>query len=185
VERARGVKSSHLLAVAMMTEGRAAQRLSRPADAGPLFADARKLYESIGDLGGVSDALRAQAVLLLGQDSLNDAFERADEALKVATSIQDRRSIVECWIVRSNALRRLRRLPESRIDAESAVAESRKTGYKSALGRALVALGSTERAQRNIPDARTHLEEAQRIGREIGEPGVTKSAETALASLGR
>lgn len=93
--------------------------------------------------------------------------------------------MVESWIVRSNVLRRLHRLPELRADAESAVAASRKTGYRSALARALVALGSTERAQREASSARAHLEEARQIGTEIGEPGVAKAAATALANFAR
>jgi len=48
-----------------------------------------------------------------------------------------------------------------------------------------VALGSTERAERDASDARAHLEEAERIGREIGEPGLTTAAVSALAGIGR
>src|SRR5262249_10794180 len=57
-ERARRAKSTNLLAKAMMTQGRAAQRLGQTDEAARLFAEAKKLFDAIADADGVSEALR-------------------------------------------------------------------------------------------------------------------------------
>jgi DNA-binding winged helix-turn-helix (wHTH) protein/tetratricopeptide (TPR) repeat protein len=175
-EKAKRRKSNQLLAILTMTQGRASNSLGDIENARRYFAAAQQLFEGLGDSGGAAEAIRADAVVLLTRDQVAEAEKRLDQALQMALRMNHQRLLMEIRINRSAAALRFGKLALAESDAEAALVSAREVQNPSAIARALTALGSAEAARGDIASARAHLEEAERVGREIGEPAVFMTA---------
>ena len=180
---ARLRKSNQLLATALLMQGRATLRLGDLDKALTLFLDARQLYEKLGDRGGVGESMRLESLALSTRGDFAGAKKLLDEALQIATSINHQRLLPEVYVLRASVLRQLNELAAAKADADMSLVAFRAANNRSGTARALTALGSVETQQHDYKPAREHLEEAERLGREIGEPPIFSAATTARAKL--
>lgn len=185
IEHARLVHSGQLEARMLLVQGRAEFRRGAIDKARGLFKESQQVFEALGDPAGVAEVLRADAQVLASQGTFAEGMQRIDQSLKVATSIEHQRLIPEILVFRAELLRKMTDFDAAKADAEAAVKAFRASRNRSGLARGLTALGGVETAQRNYARARTHLEEAHRLAKEIGEPVVATNAGEALAELVR
>jgi DNA-binding winged helix-turn-helix (wHTH) protein/TolB-like protein len=180
---ARLRKSNQLLATALLTQGRAQLRLGDVNQARSLLAGARQLYDQLGDQAGVAQAMRTEALVLSTRGELAGSKTLLDESLRIATKLNHQRLVPEILVMRANVNGQLNQLAAAKADAETALVALRASNNHAGLARALTALGDVETQQRDYTTARVHLEEAERLGRTIGEPPVFAAAASALAKL--
>jgi len=180
---ARQRKSNQLLAGMLLMEGRAAARLGDPDRARSALADARQVYEGLGDHNGVGDAIRADAFVFAQLGQHDEAKLRYDEALAIATRINAQRLLPEVLVNRSESLRALHQMAAAKADATAALTAFRAAQNRSGIARALTALGAAESAEKDYVQARLHLDEAERVAREINEPLAIVDAVNALSAL--
>lgn len=184
-EKARRRKSNQLLAILTMVQGNSAVQMNDLAGARNHFAAAQKLYEGLDDVGGVADAIRADAGVLQATNELQQAERRLDQALDAVAKINHQRMLTEVRIARASLAIQLGKLAPARTDAEVALAAARQQNNRSSAARALTELGRVAALQGDSGAARRHLEEAVKLGRDIGEPQVAKAAEAYLAEIDR
>lgn len=178
VDKARRRKSNQILAILTMTQARSATRLSDLTAARAHVAEAEQLYTSLGDTGGVSEAILADAVIMFTYGELQNAERRVEQAFQAANKMNHQRLLVEVRIRRSEIARELGKLPQAHTDAEAALVAARTMAHRSQMARALVALGAVELRQGQQASARERFDEAERLARAIGEPQtVTAAAE--------
>jgi len=183
VEKAARRKSNQLRARLTLVQGRALMHLGDLDEATRLIAAAKRLFDVAGDPGGASDAIRSDALALLARDQPDAAARRIDEALRMAKAINNQRLVPDILIERSTILCRLGKLSLAKEDAETALAAVASAQGRARNARALIALGKAEKEQRDYTASRKHLEDAERIGRDVGEPPVFTDAANTLAGL--
>lgn len=183
VEKAARRKSPQLQATLKMTEGRAAAELGELNTARRVFAEAQALYEGLGDSGGAGEAMRGDAMVLQARGELSAAMQRLDAAHAIGLKMNHQRLLTDVWLSRSGVALQLGNLKVAKADGTAALSAARALGHRSAIARALNALGSVAAVQGDTKTARAHFEEAERLGREIGEPSIVTSAAKGLAAL--
>jgi tetratricopeptide (TPR) repeat protein len=166
-----------------MTKGGAFNKLGELEQARQSFAEAIALYESLGDLGGLAEALRGDAMALQAQGKVADAEPLLNREVEIGLKMNHTRALRETYIARSNVMRALGKLTIAKNDAEAALQHARSAQHQSAIARSLTALGSVLAAQGDYSLARGHLEEAERISRAIGEPATASTAAGEIAKL--
>ena len=181
-DKATAKKASQLQALGKLRQGNASHRLGQLDDARRYLADAKQIFERIGDTGGVGDSLRSDAIVLLALERVDEAAQQLDRALEMATRINNLRLAAEIRINRSNVAREQGRLTTAKTDAEAAMAGA-SAQNRSGLARGQHALGSVLRLQGEYVAARARFQESARLAAEIGEKPVYTAAVNSLAAL--
>lgn len=181
--KATKAKSTELLAAIKLNEGGVHRQLRAFDEAMRDFDEAERLFETVGEPAGSGDALRGMARVLLDRGHPEEAAQRLEQAAALATRVHAQRLLIATQISQSEVSRRLGHLANARDQANSAIAAARETQSRSPLALALIALGAAETERQERAPARAHLEEAERIGHEIGEPPVFAEAAASLTRL--
>ena len=183
-DKAAAKKASQLQAVGKFRQGNASFRLGQLGRCAAIpFPRHTRIFERIGDTGGVGDSLRSEAIVLLGRERVDEAAQRLDSALEMATRINNPRLASEIRISRSHVAREQERLATAKTEAEAALAGARETQNRSGIARAQHALGSVLRVQGEYVAARASLEDSARLAREIGEKPVYTATLNSLAGV--
>jgi tetratricopeptide (TPR) repeat protein len=183
VDKAIARKANNLVAAGRVLQGIAARHLGKPDDAQRYYADAKQIYERLGDPGGLADATLAEALLLIDRDHMDDAERQLNTASEIMTRIGYQRVAAELRIARSTLALRQGRLATARAEAEAAVASAREIHLPSDTARGLNELGSVLRLQGEYGRARASFDEAAGLARDIGEQPLFTSAVNGRAGI--
>ena len=163
--KASAIRASLLLARARHKQGIYATRLGKYTDARRFFGEARQLFQSAGETGGVADAMRFDAEVLYWQGDFENSLAEYAEALELTTRMGYIRLTLEIHLFRSNVWRRLGKLSEAASDAEAGLQSAQELANASAIARAFNNGGIVARAQGQFARARKMFTEGAEVGR--------------------
>jgi DNA-binding winged helix-turn-helix (wHTH) protein/tetratricopeptide (TPR) repeat protein len=175
-EKASRRKSTQLRALLTSTAARSAMKLGDLDGARVFTADARQLYEALGDQGGTAETLRIEAQVLESRGELGPAKQLLDRAEAIAEGINHSRLLMQIRLTRANVWLRLGDVDGARKDAQSALVIARTLNHRSLIARALTVLASVATAQGDARTARAYLDEAKRIAHDTGEAAIIVAA---------
>lgn len=158
--------SDLLLARARIKQGVDSYR-SRPAEARTYFAQARVLFDKLGDAGGLADALRWDAGVLTNQRELEAAESELASALAISRRLDYIRLTFEILTAQSDVYRMQGNLAESWSVLGEAVALARKTGVKEELVNVLNQRGVVLKMKGDYSAARADFEEVSKLAQEM------------------
>jgi DNA-binding winged helix-turn-helix (wHTH) protein/tetratricopeptide (TPR) repeat protein len=176
-------KANNLLAAARTLQGHAAWQLGNPDQARRYYADARQIYERLGDSGGVADTMNRDAMVLISRDELDEAERLVNTAGEIATRINYQRLAAELRFTRSDLARQQGHLATARAEADAAIAAARAVDDRSQAARGLNLRGSVLTLQGEYREARASFDESATIARGIGEKAVFTAAVNGLAGV--
>jgi DNA-binding winged helix-turn-helix (wHTH) protein/tetratricopeptide (TPR) repeat protein/TolB-like protein len=182
-DKAAAKKADLLLATARLRQGNYAQRLGDSDRARHYFAEAKPIFETFHESAGVAEALRMDAEVLLARNRLDEAAAQLAAALKLTQEINYLRLSTEILIIQSALARQQRHAQRASADAETALAAARAADTKSAIARALNALGGALALQGDYENARRRFAESVSLARDIGERPVYVNAVNNAAGL--
>jgi eukaryotic-like serine/threonine-protein kinase len=167
-EKAQAEKATVLLARARIKEGTHLNRLNRTDEALEHLDEARRLFDAVGDKGGVADALRWSGGILIDRGQLEAAEAKLQEALAIAAPMHYVRLTSEILHIQSGAARQRGLLTKARTAAEGALAAAREADDQSSIGRALAELAVVIKLQGDYARALTVYAEAEDVLHKIG-----------------
>lgn len=168
-DKAIARKANNLLAAARFQQGNASSRLGKPDDARRYYADARQIYERLGDSGGVAVTMNMDAMVLISRDQLDEAERLLNTANEIATRINSQRLAAEVRFTRSTLARQQGHLAAARSEADAAIAAARAVDDRSQTARGLNLRGSVLTLQSDYRGARASFDESATIAQGIGE----------------
>jgi DNA-binding winged helix-turn-helix (wHTH) protein/tetratricopeptide (TPR) repeat protein len=181
--KATARRASNQLAAARSLQGNAALQLGDPDQARRHYADAKQIYERLGDSGGVAATMTMDAMVLVSRDQLKEAESLMNTAGEIATRINFHRLTTELRFARSTLARQQGQLATARVEADAAIAAARAINDRSHLARGLNLRGSVLTLQGEYREARASFDESAAIARGIGEKAVFTAAVNGVASV--
>ena len=182
-EKAQATNATLLLARARVKQGIYLSRQASPAGALERFAESRALFESLGERGGVADALRWEGATLVELGRLDEAAPKLQGALEIARPLNYVRLTTEILLYQAAMERQRGALAAARASAEAAVASAREADEQSAIARTSIALGVVLKVQGDYTRARAVYRESEAILQRLGDKAGGESATNNLASL--
>jgi tetratricopeptide (TPR) repeat protein len=182
-DKATARKANNLVAAGRLQQGIAARRLGKPDAARRYLAEAKQIYERLGDPGGLADATHMDALVLIDRDQLDEAERLLNTAFEIVTRIGYQRLAGELRFARSRLAQRQGHLATARAEAEDGIASAREADVRSDTARGLNELGSVLRLQGEYGGARASFNEAARLARDIGEKALFTAAVNGLAGI--
>ncbi len=176
-------KAPVLLASARLKEGNNTDFLGDPDKAREYYAEAARLYESVGDRGQAAYTLRLDAEILVRQGELQKAEEEFAKALAATRSIGFVRMTARVLLGYGNLERQRGNLPAARKMMEEALALTRQTEDKTILPNLLNGHGQVLSLQGENKMARSDFEESLRTVRASGNRAGVSEALTQIATL--
>jgi tetratricopeptide (TPR) repeat protein len=165
-----------MLARARLKQGIYAQRANKRDEALKDLSEAESLFNSLGDTGGVADAIRWQGTIAVDLGRLDDARNLFERAFKIAAPLNYIRLATELQILLADNARQRGDRASAIALAEQAIAAAREGDYRSAQARALVTLGASLRLQGEYARAVDAYKQSAEIAGAIGETRNQNSA---------
>jgi DNA-binding winged helix-turn-helix (wHTH) protein/TolB-like protein/predicted negative regulator of RcsB-dependent stress response len=181
--KATARKANNQLAAARSLQGNAALQLGNPDQARRYYADARQIYERLGDSGGVAATMNMDAMVLISRDQLDEAERLLNTANEIVTRIKYQRLAAEVRFTRSNLARQQGHFATARAEADAAIAAARAVDDRSHAARGLNLRGSVLTLQGDYQEARASFDESATLARGIGEKAVFTAAVDGLAGV--
>ena len=182
-ERASALKATPLLARARLKEGTHLVRLNEPDQGLARMAEAGRLFESLGDAGGVADALRWQGATQVDRGQNLEGDRLLTEALALSAPLHYVRLTSEIEMYRSVAARQRGALTAATTAAEAAITSAREADDASALARATMQLGVALKTRGEYARARSLYEEAASALKRLGDATNAESAANNIAVI--
>ena len=176
-------KSMNQLAIGRSLQGSAALQLGNLDQALRYNAEARQIYEQLGDSGGVAATMNLDAMVLIKRDQLADAEHLLDTVTETATRLNYQRLAAELRFTRSHLARQQGRLAIAQAEADAAIAAARAVDDRSQAARGLSLRGSVLALEGDYRGARVSFDESATIARTIGEKAVFTEAVNGLAGV--
>ena len=176
-------RANNQLAIARYLQGNAALQLGDLDQARRSYADARQLYERLGDSGGVGATMMMVAMILISRDELDEGERLLNGAAEIAARMNYQRLVAEIRFARSTLARQQGDLATARTDAETAIATARAVDDRSQAARGLNLRGSVLTLQGEYGEARASFDESATIARGIGEKAVFTAAVNGVATV--
>jgi DNA-binding winged helix-turn-helix (wHTH) protein/tetratricopeptide (TPR) repeat protein len=183
VEKAKASNARLLLARARVKQGIYANSQGKPDDALEYLAEGKQIFQSLGETGGVADAIRWDAVVLVRRGQAAEASKELESALTLSQSLNYVRLTTEILLSQADTFRVLGQLAAARTKAEAALASAQEADNKSAVARALWSLGVILKLQGNYTAARAKQWESAEMARELGEKGNRTNAMNSVALI--
>lgn len=183
VEKAKASNARLLLARARIKQGMNANRQGKPDEAQQYLAEGKQIFQSLGETGGVADAVRWDAVVLVRRGQADEASKELESALALSQGLNYVRLTTEILLVQADTFRVLGQLTTAKTKCEAALASAREADNKSAVARALWSLGVILKLQGNYTAARAKQWESAELARELGEKGNRVNAMNSLALI--
>lgn len=169
VEKAKASNARLLLARARIKQGIYANEQGKPDDALQYLAEAKQIFQSLGETGGVADAMRWDAVVLSRRGQAAEAGKELESALDLSQKLDYVRLTTEILLAQANNFRVQGQLATAKTKCEAALASAREADNKSAVARGLWSLGVILKLQGNYAAARANQWEAAEMARNLGE----------------
>jgi tetratricopeptide (TPR) repeat protein len=183
VEKAKTANAQLLLARARIKQGIYANRLGKPDDASQYLAEAKQIFQSLGETGGVADAMRWDAVVLTRRGQTAEAEKELESALALSQNLNYVRLTTEILLAQADALRVLGHLDTAKTKCEAGLASAQEADNKSAVARALWSLGVILKLQGDYTTARAKQWESMQLARDLGEKSNWTSALNSVAVI--
>lgn len=182
-ERASALNATLLLARARLKEGTHLVRLNEPDKGLARMAEAGRLFESLGDAGGVADALRWQGATQVDRGQNLEGDRLLTQALALSAPLHYVRLTSEIEMYRSVAARQRGALTAATAAAEAAIASAREADDASALARATIQLGVALKTRGEYARARSLYEEAASALKRLGDATNAESVANNIAVI--
>jgi DNA-binding winged helix-turn-helix (wHTH) protein/tetratricopeptide (TPR) repeat protein len=176
-------RADNQLAIARNFQGNAALQLGDLDQAQRYYADAKQLYERLGDSGGVGATMMMVATVHITRDQLDEAERLLNTTAEIATRMNYRRLTAELRFTRSELARQQGHLATARAEADAAIAAARAVDDRSQAARGLNLRGSVLALQGDYREARASFEESATIAQGIGEKAVFTAAVDGVAGV--
>ncbi len=182
-EKAQAMKATLLLARARVKQAIYLSRQSAPELALEKLTESRVLFESLGERGGVADALRWEGGTLFELGRIDAAEAKLDAALQIARPLNYVRLTTEILLLQAATARQRGVLSAARAAAEAAVASAREADEASAIARTINTLGAVMKFQGDYARARVLYLESVDILSRLEDVSARSSALNNIASL--
>jgi eukaryotic-like serine/threonine-protein kinase len=182
-QEATSRKALFLLAGARVKEGTNTDFLGSPDKAREYYAEAARLYESLGDLGQAAYVLRLDAEVLVRQGQLEQAEKEFAKALAATRRMGFLRMTMRVLLGYGNLERQRGNLVESKKMIEESITLSRQTDDKSFLPNLLNSHGHDLRLEGDSKAARSDFEESLQVARAAGNRAGVSEGLTNIAIL--
>jgi DNA-binding winged helix-turn-helix (wHTH) protein/tetratricopeptide (TPR) repeat protein len=183
VEKAKASNARLLLARARIKQGIYANRQGKPDDALQYLAEAKQIFQSLGETGGVADAMRWDAVVLTRRGQTAEAEKELESALALSQSLNYVRLTTEILLAQADTLRVLGQLVPAKTKCEAALASAQEADNKSAVARALWSLGVILKLQGDYTAARANEWQSAEMARDLGERSNRTNALNSVAVI--
>jgi eukaryotic-like serine/threonine-protein kinase len=164
----RGQGSLLLVAAARASEGAAWRTLSELQRAAEAYEEAREIFASAGDRGGIAQMLTEIAKLRRHEGRIAEARELNEEALAHAREIGDRRSMAVALTNLAVLLRQEGNFAMALELHREVLALKQEVDDKLGIAISLNSMAFVQRRLLDLQAARSGFEEALQIGRSIG-----------------
>ncbi len=178
-----GAKARILLARARMYQGLNSDRLGRLEQARRHFAEARSLFEAVGDTGEAADILQDDAETLRAMGKMEESLAEFETALGMSRKIGFTRLTSQILAAYGNTLIRQGSLEKARKASEEALALNNEINNVGIAFSARMDVGRIAKAQARYTDARASFTEAAGIAKRSGYRLSETNAESALGLL--
>lgn len=181
IERARVAENRSVLAEALVSRAWAFGSMGKPGDAERDFAEARRLFESTGDEGGVAKVLRKASGIAWNRGDFSESIRLARESLEIYRRIGQKvgyaNAVGSIGVIENQQGKHA----EARKRFEEALGVYRELGDREHEAWAISSVANTWLLQGDYDRAISRYREALPITREVGD----RSQEaTTLANLG-
>jgi DNA-binding SARP family transcriptional activator/TolB-like protein len=170
VDKALAGHATLLLARARLKQGIDRNRMGELDSALEAMAESRALFESLGDRGGVADAIRWEGAVLARHDRLDEADAKLAAALETSRAQRYIRLTTEILIQQEAIAQKRNKLKEASAIGDAAVASAREGGDPNALDRAIAALAPIAKNVGDYDKARALYVEWKALNRRLGIP---------------
>lgn len=175
-DKAVAARANLMLARARLKQGIYAQRANRRDEAPHYLKEAESLFSTLGDAGGVADAVRWQGAMAVDAGRPDDARAAFERAYKIVAPLNYIRLATELQILLADNARQRGDRASAIALAEQAITAAREGEYRSAEARALVTLGASLRLQGDFTRAIDAYKQSAEISGAIGETRNQNSA---------
>ena len=164
--KAEGIKARLLLAQARMKQGLDANRLGHASEARQRYAEAKSLFEAVGDTGDAADALQLDAEILRTTGQNQAAIAEFETALAMSRKIGFTRLTNRILAAYSNIMINIGSLDQARKACEEVIAANSEINDVGVSFSALIDRGRIAKAQGRYTDARADVVES--LNRQAG-----------------
>jgi tetratricopeptide (TPR) repeat protein len=183
VEKAKASNARLLLARARVKQAIYDSRLGKPDEALQNLAEARQIFQSLGDTGGVADAMRWDAVVLIRRGQAAEANKELESALSLSQSLNYVRLTTAILLVQADTFRVQGQLSTARTKCEQALALAQQAENKPNIVHALIGLGVILKLQGDYTGARAKIWESAEMAGQLGEKGDRNNALNSVAVI--
>jgi tetratricopeptide (TPR) repeat protein len=167
VEKAKASNARLLLARARVKQAIYDSRLGKPDEALQYLAEAKQIFQSMGEIGGVVDTMRWNAVVLTRRGQAADANKELESALALSQSLNYVRLTTAILLAQADAFRVQGQLSTARTKCEQALASAQQAENKSLIAHALLSLGVILKLQGDYTAARAKMWESAEMTGEL------------------
>jgi DNA-binding winged helix-turn-helix (wHTH) protein/tetratricopeptide (TPR) repeat protein len=183
VEKAKASNARLLLARARVKQAIYDSRLGKPDEAFQYLAEARQIFQSLGDTGGVVDTMRWDAVVLIRRGQAAEANKELESALALSQSLNYVRLTTAILLVQAETLRVQGQLSTARTKCEQALALAQQAENKPNIGHALLSLGVILKLQGEYTAARAKIWKSAEMAGDLGEKSDRTNALNSVAVI--
>ncbi|MBZ5558503.1 MAG: tetratricopeptide repeat protein [Acidobacteriia bacterium] len=182
---AKGTKTGARLIVgnARLAEGWALRNLGQLPDAAAALEDAKSIFVTASDRGGVARAVNYQGLLLKDQGYLDQAREMFQQALTIRRAIGDLAGVAATMNNIGTILWQRGQLAEARDMHAQALTTYRQIGNRTGIAQTQQNMGNVSVYQGDLPGARKMYEDALASYRDVGNKSGEADILNNLASL--
>jgi len=147
------------------------------------LAEARQIFQSLGDTGGVVDTMRWDAVVLIRRGQAADAGKELESALALSQSLNYVRLTTAILLAQTESFRVQGQLSTARTKCQQALALAQQAENKALIGHALLSLGVILKLQGDYTAARAKIWESAEMAGELGEKSDRSNALNSVAVI--
>lgn len=172
-----------LRAGVLVAAGALAADHTRPVEARERFAEARAIFEQLGDRGGLADVLHQLGMLAVVEGRLADARSLHERSLAIRKELGDAAGIARSLVGLANLARYEEAWPAAREFGQASLEVSRSLEDRHGELVATVQLATIDHMERDLPAASAKYEEALRLAQAVGDRVWEARTSTNLALL--